>query len=577
MSRPVSLNNNPLLKMALAGNRSQILMLVLALGFLGLAGRAVYLQVLTNEYLQKEGESRYSRTLEMPASRGKIIDRHGVILASSLPAKAIWAVPEQVEMTTAQIQQLAKLLDVPTADLKKKLSDDDRNFVYLKRQVEPEISAKIEALAFSGIYQRKEYKRHYPEGESAAHVVGFTNVEDKGQEGFELSQERTLAGKTGSRRVIKDRLGRVIESVEATDEPHDGRDLTLSLDSKVQYLAFAAVRDAVKEHKAKAGAAVVIDTVTGEVLALTNWPTYNPNARAQLTGAQLRNRVITDTFEPGSTMKPFIAGMALESGKFSPSTQIQTAPGKLTIGTATIHDAHPHGILSVEEIIEKSSNVGTVMMAMKFERQHMWELYTQLGFGQAPQMGFPGAVAGRLRPHKKWRPIEQATMSYGHGVSVSLIQMARAYSVFARDGDLIPVSMLKTDAPAAGVQVFSPKTAKSVRKMLEMAAGPDGTAPKAQIRDYRVAGKTGTAHKQEDGKYVNKYVSSFVGFAPASNPRLVVAVMIDEPSAGKYYAGDVAAPIFSRLTGEALRALRVAPDAVGANIVIPTEPVKESL
>jgi cell division protein FtsI (penicillin-binding protein 3) len=345
----------------------------------------------------------------------------------------------------------------------------------------------------------------------------------------------------------------------------------------VQYLAFAAVRDAVKEHKAKAGAAVVLDTVTGEVLALANWPTYNPNARSQLTGAQLRNRVITDTFEPGSTMKPFIAGMALESGKFSPKTQVQTAPGKLTIGSATIHDAHPHGVLTVEEIIQKSSNVGTVHMAMKFDRQHMWDLYSHLGFGQAPQMGFPGAVAGRLRPHKNWRPIEQATMSYGHGVSVSLIQMARAYSVFAREGELISVSMLKSDGQANGVQVFKPETAKAVLKMLEMAAGPGGTAPKAQVRDYRVAGKTGTAHKQEDGKYVNKYVSSFVGLAPASNPRLVVAVMVDEPSAGKYYGGDVAAPLFSKLTGDALRALRVAPDAPGANIVIPTESVKESL
>jgi cell division protein FtsI (penicillin-binding protein 3) len=577
MSRPVSLNDNPLLEIALSSSRSRILMMVLAVGFLGLAGRAVYLQVLTNEYLQKEGESRYSRTLEMPASRGKIFDRHGVILASSLPAKAIWAVPEQTDVSAAQLAELGKLLGLPIAELKKKLSDDDRSFVYLKRQVEPEVSAKIAAMELAGVYQRKEYKRHYPEGESAAHVVGFTNVEDKGQEGFELSQERTLAGKVGSRRVIKDRLGRVIESVEGLDEPHDGRDLTLSLDSKVQFLAFAAVRDAVKEHKAKAGAAVVMDSVTGEILALANWPTYNPNARAQLTGAQLRNRVITDTFEPGSVMKPFIAGMAIDSGKFSPKTPLQTAPGRITIGSATISDAHPHGVLTVEEVIQKSSNVGTVMMAMKFERQHMWELYTQLGFGQAPQMGFPGAVAGRLRPHKNWRPIEQATMSYGHGVSVSLIQMARAYSVFARDGDLIPASMVKTDAPAVGIQVFKPETAKAVRKMLEMAAGPEGTAPKAQIRDYRVAGKTGTAHKQEDGKYVNKYVSSFVGLAPASNPRLVVAVMLDEPTSGKYYAGDVAAPLFSRLTGESLRALRIAPDSPGANLVIPAEPIKESL
>ena len=365
--------------------------------------------------------------------------------------------------------------------------------------------------------------------------------------------------------------------MDAISEPHDGTDLSLSIDSKVQYLAFAAVRDAVRDHKAKAGAAVVMDTQTGEILALANWPTYNPNARGQLSGAQLRNRVITDTFEPGSTMKPFAAGLALDSGKFFATTPIQTAPGKVTIGNATIHDAHPHGVLTVEEVIQKSSNVGTVFMAMKFERQQMWDMFTQLGFGLAPQMGFPGAVAGRVRPAKSWRPIEQATMSYGHGISVSLIQMARAYTVFARDGDLIPVSLVKTDAPAAGVQVFTPKTARAVRKMLEMAAGANGTAPQAQIKDYRVAGKTGTAHKQEDGKYVNKYVASFVGFAPASNPRLVVAVMIDEPSAGKYYAGEVAAPVFSRLMGESLRSLRVTPDSTGANVMAPANPVKESL
>ena len=577
MSRPVSLTDNPLLKTALSGGRSRFLMGVLALGFLGLMGRAAYLQIWTTDKLQKEGDARYSRTMELPASRGKILDRHGVILASSLPAKAIWIVPDQVDATPKQMTELARLLNMPLSDLKKKIAQDEKSFVYIKRQVEPEVSEKVAALNIAGVYLRKEFKRHYPEGESAAHVVGFTNVEDKGQEGFELSREKTLAGKLGSRRVIKDRLGRVIESVDAVNEPHDGSDLSLSIDSKVQYLAFAAVRDAVREHKAKAGAAVVMDTQTGEILALANWPTYNPNARGQLSGAQLRNRVITDTFEPGSTMKPFTAGMALESGKFSAATPIQTAPGKVTIGSATIHDAHAHGVLTVEEVIQKSSNVGTVFMAMKFERQHMWDMFTQLGFGQAPQMGFPGAVAGRVRPAKSWRPIEQATMSYGHGISVSLIQMARAYTVFARDGDLIPASLLKTDAPAAGVPVFSPKTAKAVRKMLEMAAGPSGTAPLAQIKDYRVAGKTGTAHKQEDGKYVNKYVASFVGFAPASNPRLVVAVMIDEPNAGKYYAGDVAAPVFSRLMGESLRSLRVTPDSTGANVMAPANPVKESL
>jgi cell division protein FtsI (penicillin-binding protein 3) len=333
----------------------------------------------------------------------------------------------------------------------------------------------------------------------------------------------------------------------------------------------------VREHRAKAGAAVVVDVKTGEVLALANWPTYDPNNRAQLTGAQLRNRVITDTYEPGSTMKPFSVAMALESGRVRPTTVIDTSPGKLTIGTATIGDAHRYGLLTVEQVLQKSSNVGTVKMALQLAPQAMWEGFTSLGFGQSPHIGFPGAVAGRVRPHKTWKPIEQATMSYGHGISVSLLQMARAYTVFARDGEMIPLTMLRSETPAVGVRVFKPETALSVRKMLEMAAGPQGTAPAAQIPGYRVGGKTGTAHKQEHGVYQNKYIASFVGFAPVSNPRFVVAVMIDEPTAGKYYGGIVAAPVFARITGETLRAMRVSPDAPFTTLILPAEPVRESL
>ncbi len=575
--RNVPFASNPLLRVKLPAYRSQIMMLFVAIAFVALAARAVWLQVFSQDFLQKQGESRYARTIELPASRGKIFDRNGIVLASSLPARAVWAVPEQVEATPQQLTQLARLLDVNERELRRKLADEDRSFVYLKRQVDAGQAERIAALQLPGIHMQREYKRYYPEGETVAHIVGFTNVEDVGQEGIELAKNPMLAGKAGSRRVIKDRLGRVIEDVEAVREPHHGSDLALSIDSKVQFLAFNAVREAVREHKAKAGAAVVLDVRTGEVLALANWPTYDPNRRVQLSGEQLRNRVITDTFEPGSTMKPFTAALALELGQATPDTVIQTGNGRLTIGPNTIGDTHAYGALTLEQVVQKSSNVGTAKLALNMPAQRMWEMYTTLGLGQAPRIGFPGAVAGRVRPYRNWRPIEQATMSYGYGLSVSLLQLARAYTVFARDGELLPVSMFRVDGTADGVQVLKPQTARAVRHMLELAAGPGGTAPQAQISGYRVAGKTGTAHKREDGKYVNKYLSSFVGFAPVSDPRIVVAVMIDEPRAGKHFGGQVAAPVFARITGDSLRTLRVAPDAPLAHLAYPARPNKENL
>jgi cell division protein FtsI (penicillin-binding protein 3) len=577
MVRPVKHSRNALLTTKLSAWRSRFVLGMLALAFVALGLRAFWLQAWSTEFLQKQGASRYERALEIPANRGKIVDRSGAMLASSLPAKAIWADPEDVDAPREKLNELAKLLSMDRRDLDRKLAED-KNYVYLKRQVDADVAARVAALNIRGINQRNEFKRHYPEGETVAHIVGFTNVEDVGQEGFELAQQQRLAGKPGARRVIKDNLGRFIEQIGSGREPQDGADLTLSIDTRIQFLAFNALRDAVREHRAKAGAVVVVDVQTGEVLALSNWPTYDPNNRGQLTGAQLRNRVITDTFEPGSTMKPFAIAMGLEAGKVKPSTVIETAPGKLTIGTATIGDAHPHGALTVEQVLQKSSNVGTVKIALQLPPQKMWEGFTSVGFGQAPQIGFPGTVSGRVRPYKNWKPIEQATMSYGHGISVSLIQMARAYTVFARDGDVIPLTMTRTDVEATGVPVFRPETAQAVRKMLEMAAGPQGTAPQAQISGYRVGGKTGTAYKQENGAYqTNKYISSFVGFAPVSKPRIVVAVMIDEPSAGKHYGGEVAAPIFARITGEALRAMRVAPDAPFATLIQPVDPVRESL
>ena len=444
-------------------------------------------------------------------------------------------------------------------ELKRRLANDDRSFVYLHRQVDVEIAERIAALKIAGVHSSREFKRHYPEGPTSAHVVGFTNVEDRGQEGIELAYERQLAGRAGSRRVIKDRLGRVIED-DWLREPVDGRDIALSIDNRVQYIAFSALKAAVEKHQARAGAAVIIDVRSGELLALANWPSYDPNARGRLSGDAIRNRVITDTFEPGSTMKPFSIAAALEAGKVRPDTRIQTAPGRLTIGDRTIGDAHAHGVLTVEEVVAKSSNVGTAKIALDLPPQTLWDTYTALGFGQAPRLGFPGAVAGRLRPAKTWRPIEQATISYGHGVSVTLVQLARAYSAVARDGELVPLTLTKNEEPPVAVRVLSAQTASALRKMLEMAVGDEGTAPAARIAGYRVAGKTGTAYKLKNGQYVKEYVASFVGFAPVSDPRVVIAVMIDEPSGGAYYGGQVAAPVFAQIAGATLRTLQVAPD-----------------
>ena len=561
MSRSIQYTSSPLLASRTPVWRSKFVVAAVALAFVGLATRAAYIQVVANAFFQRQGEVRFGRTLELPANRGRILDRNGLILASSVPAPSIWAIPEDVEIDKSQLHRLSKLLEMPAADLSQRLNNEDKSFVWLKRQVDEDTAKQITALNIKGIYQRKEYKREYPEGETAAHVVGFTNVEDKGQEGVELTFNKELAGHSGSRRVIKDRMGRVVEDVGEQIPPVEGRDLQLSIDSKVQFFAFQKLRDAVLEHKAKAGSVVVLDVLTGEVLALANYPSYSPGKRTNLTGEQLRNRVLTDTFEPGSTMKPFIVALALDKGMVTPDTVIQTAPGRITISGSTISDAHPHGPLTVSEVIQKSSNVGTVKMAMQMQPHDMWDMFSQVGFGQKPQVPFPGVVSGRLRAYKTWRPIEQATMSYGYGLSTSLFQLARAYSVFARDGELVPVTLLKASERVGGVPVIQARNAHAVLNMLHMVTGAGGTAPRAQTMGYSVGGKTGTAHKQEGKGYADKkYRGFFVGVAPVDNPRIVVAVMIDEPSNGKYFGGDVAAPVFSETVQQTLRMMGVQPD-----------------
>ena len=552
--------------------RARVVLFVFVGAFAVLLGRSVWLQAVKTGFLQERGEARYSRVLEVPATRGRIVDRRGDALAISTPVKSIWAIPEDVKATSAQLRQLAQLLGAEPRELERRLADTARDFVYLKRQIAPETADRVAQLGIPGLYQQREFRRYYPGGETMAHVVGFTGVDDAGQEGIELAFQASLAGVPGSRRVIKDRLGHVVEDIEAIRAAQDGKDLRLALDGKIQSLAFAALKQAVDAHKARGGALVALDTRTGEVLALANVPTYNPNNRARLSGAQLRNRVITDLFEPGSTLKPFTVALAIELGKVTPQTVIQTAPGRLTIANHTIHDAHPGGAMSVAQVIQKSSNVGAAKIALSLPREEMHELFRRVGFGAPPQLGFPGEAAGKVREAKTWRPIEQATMAYGHGISVSLIQLARAYTALARDGELLPLSLLKTDMPVAGRRVLSAETVRAMRAMLEAATQPGGTALRARVMGWRVAGKTGTAHKLENGGYAaHKYVASFVGFAPASDPRLVIAVMIDEPSAGQYYGGAVAAPVFAQVMQGALRLMEVPHDAPLAPLELPGE------
>ncbi len=571
--RSVQYATSPLLASKTPVWRSQFVVACIALGFIGLVARAAYVQVIDNAFFKRQGAVRFIRTLDLPANRGRILDRNGHILASSVPVPSVWASPEDVDRDPVKLKALAKLLGMTLTELDKKLQDEDKNFVWVKRQVDESVGKDIDALKIKGVYTRKEYKRIYPEGEAVAHVVGFTNVENLGQEGVELTFNKELGGKAGTRRVIKDRLGRVVEDIGEMVPPIDGRDLELSIDSKVQYFAYEKIKEAVINNKAAAGSVVVLDIKTGEILALTNYPSYAPDKRGNLTGAQLRNRALTDTFEPGSTMKPLVIGLALEKGVVKPETMIQTAPGKLQIGTAVISDSHAHGLLSVNEVIQKSSNIGTVKIALQMQPHDMWEVFTQVGLGQKPQVPFPGAVSGKVRAYKTWKPIEQATMSYGYGLSTSLFQLAQAYSVFARDGELIPVSLLKTHDNISGARVFSVANATAVRHMLHLVTGPGGTAPKAQTMGYSVGGKTGTAHKVEGRGYAGKkYRGFFVGIAPIDNPRIVVAVMVDEPTNGMYFGGDVAAPVFSQTVQQTLRMMGVQPDmAVKPQVVAKAE------
>ena len=532
--------------------------------FATLLVRSAYLQCgIQTEFLQKKGEERYARTITVPAQRGRILDRNGIVLASSIPAKSIWAIPSEARQAgDAKLKALADLLEVPLSSIKTKLSEKkNRTFVYLARKIDIDTAKKISELNVPGVYDEEEAKRNYPDGEVSAHVVGYTDTDNRGREGVELASDGILSGEKGLRYIIRDRLGQRVDGAWLKEATR-GRDVVLSIDSRLQYIAYKAVRRAVEDTGAKAGAVVVADVHTGEILAMNNWPTYDPNQRKDLRIENVRNRVLTDMFEPGSTMKPFAIAKALDLGIVRPDTLVETNPGVLTIGDRNISDTHNYGLLTVSQIVSKSSNIGTCKIALEINSEDLWSTYDALGFGNAPNLNFPGAIRGKLRRGNLWRPIEKATISYGYGISVSLMQLVRAYTALARNGDVIDLTFKKSPKEATGKQVFRPEVARQMRAMMSNTVLAGGTAQRVNIQGYTVAGKTGTANKLRDGKYVDKLaVGSFVGMAPASHPRLIVAVMIDEPSRGSYFGGTVAAPVFNEVMAGALRLIGVNPDA----------------
>lgn len=549
--------------------RATVLYSLLLAGLAGLFGRGVYLQGIHDDFLQEKGKARYSRVIEMSAHRGTIYDRNGVPLAVSTPVESVWASPSDVDASSQQEKKLAQILGMKLDDVKSRLSDTSRDFVYLKRLLPPDQVEKVMNLHLPGISLQREYRRYYPDADETAQTLGFTGLDDTGQEGMELALQSQLAGKPGSQRVIKDNHGYIVQDAGSLNPPKPGNDITLSLNSNLQHIAYRELENAVRAHQAKSGAVVILDSRTGEVLALANYPSYNPNNHANTSSEAMRNRAITDEFEPGSTLKPFTIATALETGIVTPGTLINTDHGVYRIGNRIIHDAEPESILTVAQVIQKSSNIGAAKIALSMKPEMMWQGLSDSGFGEHTGSNFPGEALGMLHDPKTWRPIEQATIAYGHGVSVNLLQLARGYTIFANDGVLEPISLLKLNAPPVGRKIFTDHTVNEIRSMLEMVVKPGGTAPLAQVAGYQVAGKTGTAHKLKNGRYVNHYIASFVGFAPASNPRLVVAVMINDPSGADYYGGQVAAPVFSKVTGAALHALNVPNDAPMDNVIAP--------
>ena len=549
-------------KTEFAGRRRFVLALFVC-AFGALVWRAIDLQVFNQDFLQNQGDARHLRVVTLAAHRGMITDRNGEPLAVSTPVDSVWANPQELASARAYLPALAKILELEPDQLQRLLAERaGREFVYLKRHVDPSVAAQVRALAAPGVALQREYRRYYPDGEVTAHVLGLTDIDDTGQEGIELAYDDWLRGEPGAKRVVKDGRHSVIETVESIRVARPGRDLKLSIDRRIQYLAYRELKAVVQQHKARSGSVVVLDTTTGEVLAMVNQPSFNPNNRTRLTPDATRNRAVTDVFEPGSTLKPFTVAVALESGHYRPDTPIDTNPGFYRVGINTVRDVHNYGALDVTGVIRKSSNVGVAKIALSLDRADFWSLLSRVGFGTVTASGFPGEAAGLLVHHHRWRPIEQATLSFGYGLSVTPLQLAQAYAVFAADGLSRPVSFLPLGRPPRGERILSTRTVDQINAMLAQAVGPQGTAPAARVAGYRVGGKTGTVRKSIAGGYAeDRYLSVFAGLAPLSRPRLVTVVMINEPSDGEYYGGKVAAPVFSKVMAGALRFLNVAPDA----------------
>ena len=529
-----------------------------------LVWRAVDLQLLQHEFLQNQGDARHLRSVPIAAHRGMILDREGEPLAISTPVASVWVNPQEVADEPRQLARLARLLDIPYRSLRNLVNRyGNKEFVYVRRHVNPDLAAKVRAADLDGVYIRREYRRYYPAGEVTAHLVGFTNIDDHGQEGLELAYDSWLSGSDGLKRVVRGGRGKVVEDVEQIRRMEPGKDLVLSIDRRVPFLAYRELKAAVKRHRARAGSVVVLDVRTGEVLAMVNQPSFNPNRRKRSRSARYRNRAMTDVFEPGSTVKPFTVAAALETGRYRAATRIDTTPGILKVGHNTVRDHRNYGVIDVEHVLTKSSNVGASKIALSLKPEQLWSVYSRVGFGRDSGSAFPGEAAGFLPHHERWRRFKQATLSFGYGLSVTPLQLARAYAVLAADGVRRPVSLLRVARPPAGEQVLEPAVARAVRRMLETVVGPEGTGRLARIEGYSVAGKTGTVHKVTDKGYAeDRYLSLFAGMAPAGRPRLVTVVIIDEPRGEKYYGGEVAAPVFSRITAGALRLLDVPPDRV---------------
>jgi len=555
-------------------SRLYAFLLVFLLCSVALVARAVTLQIVDTEKLQEQGEARYLREVDIPTRRGNILDRNGEPLAVSTPVDSVWVNPRELLQYQEGIEPLAELLGFEAEEIERRLTQrSQKEFVWLRRRLLPDVAERIRALEIEGVYLQKEYRRFYPAGEVASHLIGFTNIDDIGQEGLELAYDDWLRGRPGRKRIIRDRLGRTIEHVETVHEAVPGHDLSLTIDRRLQYLAYRELKRTVLKHGARSGSVVLLDVKSGEVLAMVNQPWYNPN---KLTGDTdgLKNRAITDMFEPGSVMKPFVVASALETGRWEPTTPIDTTPGWINISGHTIKDHHNYGPLDVTRLLTKSSNVAATKLALDLDPAHMWDTYDRFGFGEVTGVGFPGESAGRFRDYRRWRRSNQATISYGYGISVTVLQLAQAFAALADEGRLRRPTLVM-GAANPPVSVIEPKIARQVAAMLETVTGPEGTGKNARVENYRVAGKTGTSRKASANGYSSRYIGSFAGFAPASDPRLVGVVVIDDPSDGEYYGGLVAAPLFSAVMGGALRLLDVPPDDYEGMVVSADVPARE--